>query len=1008
MTVVSEDTPQGLHRALAFGRIGHLVVSGFLIAAANIFGSSLAAGRFLSTQGGEAMSQYYVVFALLSVPAWFFYSRFIDRKSRAVLLQIYLAAMAGMTALLIAVSMLGGVIADFALYGGISVLEQLLFSLYMVTLADYLTAREMTRFATLITVALSAGAMVGGLLAGLLAPLLAPTWLLFGMPVLLLVTLWHFSWVAKRWPPAGEWSPMNEGSVLEGLRDIGRVLRGVGLAALLATAVFLNIATQCVSEYMVFGIYAENFPDERELASFFGLMSGALNFAAILIGFGLTGPLMSRLGVAKMNLLFPTSLGLSFVAMLLSPALAVAVIAHIIYDGFSNNVDAPVMAVNYNAIPPRYQGQIRVFNDSLIYPFALAVSGLVIWLVDRYTGFLGVGMLGILTSAAFIAVGWRLGRGYLSGLIDMLRGDGVDLDREDFIIRQAPEVAVRQRAALKAMLTGDDPIAADIALRIIARADLRPFLGEVRRRLSQGGSSTVGILARAGDRHAEPLLSLWGDADDGLRLRIAEYLAAVGHPLPPEASGTAALDALALAARRKPDRETLSRLINLAGTSQAVAATLLPVAAARDDATFVPLLAAIAQNYPELEATALRSLAGIKTIATAEGWLSEDLITQAIASPDAAGRAMGYRLAAMAGWPPTRLVHGLADSSPAVRRAAIAALGESKEAIGPVLPLLGSEVPDTRLAAIEALGNAGATDELIRYLEAAAFPRITASRSWRPALPQSDATWVQVARIAMAEMDAAAVEEVLQTLIALGHDETVRYIRRFLNAQDERIRARAAEALNAIDERKLILPLLPLLDGTDQDRTAALPLKAVLALMKISPSPWLRHAATLHDTEDPAMAAVQEALLDRLLFLRKVQVFEGLTLDDLNAIHKLMTLTDHKDGERIIEEGKEGEELFVLLAGEARVGRMSPKGFIEFSRLKPGAAFGEMALFGNGIRSADVVAVGRTSCLALDRAHFDDLSRQRPEILRQMCRLFASRLQAANESLHTLRSVRAS
>ncbi|MCA3575463.1 MAG: MFS transporter, partial [Aestuariivirga sp.] len=955
-------------------------------------GSSLAAGRFLSTQGGEAMSAYYVVFALLSIPAWLVYSRFIDRHSRAVLLQIYLAAMAGMTALLIAVSMLGGSIADFALYGGISVLEQLLFSLYMVMLADYLTAREMTRFATLITVALSAGAMVGGLLAGLLAPLLAPAWLMFGMPLMLLGTLGHFAWVAKRWPPAGERSPMNEGSVLDGLRDISRVLRSVGLAALLAAAVFLNIVTQCVSEYMVFGIYAENFPDEQQLASFFGLMSGALNFAAILIGFGLTGPLMSRFGVAKMNLLFPASLGLSFVAMMLSPALALAVLAHIIYDGFSNNVDAPVMAVNYNAIPPRYQGQIRVFNDSLIYPIALAVSGLVIWLVDRYTGFLGVGMLGILTSAAFIAVGWRLGRGYLSGLIDMLRDDGVDLDREDFIIRQAPNVAVRQKEALKAMLAGDDPVAADMAMRIVARSDLRPFIGEVRKHLSQNGRTTVEILARAGDRHTEALLSLWGDADEALQLRIAEYFAAVGQALPDRARGTPALDALVLAAAGKPDDATLSQLIRLADNSQTVAETLLPVAAVRGDAGFVPLLAAIAQNHPHLQAAALRSLADVKPSAMAEGQLPEAFIAQAVAFPDPAGRATGYRLAAMAGWPAARLVQGLADQSPAVRRAAITALGSSKDAIGPLLPLLQSEAPATRLAAIEALGNAGATDDLIRYLQDTAFPRIAASRSWRPALPRSNETWVQVARLAMDEMDAAAIGEVLPTLIALGHDDTVRCIRRFLAAGDERIRARAAEALNAIDERRLILPLLPLLDGIGEDRTTALPLESVLGLMKASPSPWLRRAAALSDMEDSAMAAAEKGLLDRLLFLRKVQVFEGLTLDDLNAIHKVMTLSDHKDGERIIEEGKEGEELFVLLEGEARVGRMSPTGFVEFSRLKPGAAFGEMALFGNGIRSADVVAVGRSSCLALDRAHFDDLSRQRPEILHQMCRLFANRL----------------
>jgi hypothetical protein len=409
MIVAPKDTLDGRQRAFNLGRIGHLAVSGFLIATANTFGSSLAAGRFLSTQGGEGISTYYMVFALISVPAWLVYSRFVDRGNRAQLLQIFLAVMSGMTALLIAVSMLGGSIADYALYGGISVLEQLLFSFYMVVVADYLTAREMTRFATTITVAISAGAMVGGLLAGLLVPLLAPTWLLFGMPLILLGTLAHFVWVAKRWPPAGERSALNEASVLDGLRNIGRILRGVGTAALLAAAVFLNIVTQCVSEYMVFGIYVERFPDEQELASFFSIMSGALNFAAILIGFGLTGPLMSRFGVAKMNLLFPMSLGLSIVAMILSPMLVAAVVAHVVYSGFSNNVDKPVMAVNYNAIPSRYQGQIRVFNDSLIYPIALAVSGLVLWLVDRYTGFLGVGVLGIATSAAFMAVGWRLG-----------------------------------------------------------------------------------------------------------------------------------------------------------------------------------------------------------------------------------------------------------------------------------------------------------------------------------------------------------------------------------------------------------------------------------------------------------------------------------------------------------------------------------------------------------------------------------------------------------------------
>ena len=389
MALVSEAETQARRLPIPGTRIGHLVLCGFLIATANIFGSSLAAARFLSTQGGQGIATYYIVFALISIPAWAIYARFIDRGSRAALLQRYLIVMTALTTLLIAASGLGGLVADYALYVGISVLELLLFSLYMVMLTDYLTAREMSRFATRITVSLSAGSMAGGLLAGLLADHVEPFWLLFGMPLLLLACFVHLAWLSRRWPPAGEWTAMGEASVLESLRGIGRILRGVSIAVLLSAAVFLNIATQCVSEYMVFGIYAESFPDEQALASFFGLMSGALNLAAVLIGLGLTEPLMKRLGVARMNLFFPVSLGLSFVAMMVSPVLAVAMFAHVVYDGFSNNIDAPVMAVNYNAVPQRFVGQVRVFNDSLIYPIALAASGLVILLVDLYTGFLG-------------------------------------------------------------------------------------------------------------------------------------------------------------------------------------------------------------------------------------------------------------------------------------------------------------------------------------------------------------------------------------------------------------------------------------------------------------------------------------------------------------------------------------------------------------------------------------------------------------------------------------------
>ena len=222
------DTPNRRLRRLPLprDRVGHLVLSALLLAAANTFGSSLAAARFLSTQGGEGIAIYYIVFALVSIPAWAVYARLIDAGSRVVLLRRFMAAVIAATALLIFASGVGGTAADYALYTGISVLELLLYSVFHVVLTDYLTAREMTRFSTRISVAMSGGGMVGGSLAGVLADFIPPFWLLFGMPLMLSFCLIHLTWFSRRWKPAGEREVQGEAGIVESLRGIGSIMRG--------------------------------------------------------------------------------------------------------------------------------------------------------------------------------------------------------------------------------------------------------------------------------------------------------------------------------------------------------------------------------------------------------------------------------------------------------------------------------------------------------------------------------------------------------------------------------------------------------------------------------------------------------------------------------------------------------------------------------------------------------------------------------------------------------------
>ena len=298
---------------------------------------------------------------------------------------------------------------------------------------------------------------------------------------------------------------------------------------------------------------------------------------------------------------------------------------------------------------------------------------------------------------------------------------------------------------------------------------------------------------------------------------------------------------------------------------------------------------AIARAYPALEESAIRAIADNSPSTSTRQRFRMTSLPLAVESQSAGRRVLGYRLAALGAWPVERIAAGLSDRDALVRHAAIAALRGREDAVAALRPRLADENAQTRLAAIEALGEAGATDTLFEYLRQNAFPRIAAYRAWRGSLPSGNATWLQIARLAMIDADHQAVEEVLQTLAALGHDQTIRYIRRFMDAGDERMRARAAEAITAFDERNLITPLLPLLDNTASRGAKRLPQSTIIAQMKMSSSPWLRRAAMLAEPKEIPMSSNEQGLLDRLLFLRNVPIFESCSLDDLYAIHQVMT-----------------------------------------------------------------------------------------------------------------------
>ncbi|MEE4600397.1 MAG: cyclic nucleotide-binding domain-containing protein [Desulfobacterales bacterium] len=151
-------------------------------------------------------------------------------------------------------------------------------------------------------------------------------------------------------------------------------------------------------------------------------------------------------------------------------------------------------------------------------------------------------------------------------------------------------------------------------------------------------------------------------------------------------------------------------------------------------------------------------------------------------------------------------------------------------------------------------------------------------------------------------------------------------------------------------------------------------------------------------------------LKDNIENLQKLLGISALKNFETKSLQKLLRLSrirEYEDGEVIIREGDLDPWLYFLLSGKIRVSKEN----LEINTIdKKGEIFGEMRIIDFMQRSASVVAVGKTICLAVDTSAKNRISAQDPEdekldFLLLLYKIFAEymsiRLRVTNEELIT-------
>jgi CRP-like cAMP-binding protein len=96
-------------------------------------------------------------------------------------------------------------------------------------------------------------------------------------------------------------------------------------------------------------------------------------------------------------------------------------------------------------------------------------------------------------------------------------------------------------------------------------------------------------------------------------------------------------------------------------------------------------------------------------------------------------------------------------------------------------------------------------------------------------------------------------------------------------------------------------------------------------------------------------------------------------------------------GEVVYDAGQPSEALFVIQAGHVELTRSGPDGERVVARYGPGEFFGEIAVLLGRPRSTRAVAVGEARVLQLDRATFEAMCVDRPEIALRVIQRLAQR-----------------
>ncbi len=808
--------------------------------------------------------------------------------------------------------------------------------------------------------------------------------------------------------------PSSKGSsgFMQTLRETAADVRGVPAVRVV---VIVGLLGAMVANFVDFSFKAalKEAYDRDQMAAALGGFWVVANTVVLALQILLTGRLVGRIGVGRSLLAGPAVIGAAGLASAALPAVAgtgVARLAELVVRyGIGNSVADVILVPLARSIRTRAK---IVVKGSATPIGGLCSAGILAAFGEGGPGRAAQVALVVGTCVLMVALLREAPRAYAAALSSALT-------RGRFSEDVGPEAAALFRAEVARMLTacvkearyGDAQRTLDIMTeRFFSPVDVAPALASADQATRRHAVLTAARLTGAADGAA--LLALApADADASIELMVLS--AAREHGTLADQSRTAAAaqrielapadDAAAdLWAEAVLHRALDGRAQRDAGGG-ASAQTLL-------DQSLKQLRKAAAGEDSPKRAAALRAI-GIfgdrraeREVLIAMGTRDATVFHEAARAAvllDASGAVSSLVARLVAGPHPAIAARCLALAGPRAVRELVHALPVTRGegAVAPTAVAEGRAVSGTARAAraLARIGEGAAREVLRLYGSLGHRARVAVAHAFG------------ASKLAVPQGERVLVEGALATLIdygesIAGHAETSQpggLLSHEIERRLDDTREAVLDLLGVLEDKRALSRARLALAGAGRARDDALELlEATLppglgrrfvalcgaagATIDRAPAPldgWLEKCSKL-DRGELALGDPMAGVLDKVLLLRDVPLFQGLSGEELYPVAEIATVESVEPGATVVSQGDASDDLYVVAEGEVAV----IKDGETIGEMGAGKAFGELGVLDGAPRAATIRAKVACRLLRIPRVELEGLLDESPELAKGIIR----------------------